>query len=99
MAKTQTITFKKAGTSWSTVEEAQDEMVTAINATTPSTDDLVTAAQSTNNSSKLNGQTYTEVRTFTDDEYTAYKAGIDGIETGVADELIAAGWEITDTVE
>ena len=99
MAKTQTITFKKAGTSWSTVEEAQDEMVTAINATTPSTDDLVTAAQSTNNSSELNGQTYTEVRTFTDDEYTAYKAGIDGIETGVSDELIAAGWEITDTVE
>ena len=99
MAKTQTITFKKAGTSWSTVEEAQDEMVTAINATTPSTDDLVTAAQSTNNSSELNGQTYTEVRTFTDDEYTAYKAGIDGIETDVADELIAAGWEITDTVE
>ena len=91
--------MKQCQTSWHTVEDAQAAMVTAIDATSLSTDDLVTAAQSTNSSSELNGQTYTEVRTFTDDEYAAYKAGIDSIETGVADELVAAGWEITDTVE
>jgi hypothetical protein len=99
MAKTQTITFKKAGTSWSTVEDAQAEMVAAIDATSFSTDDLVTAAQSTHSSSELNGQTYTEVREFTDDEYTTYKNNISSLETDVSDALIAGGWEITDTVE
>lgn len=103
MAKTQTITFKKAGTSWATEDDARAAMIAAIDATSQSTDDLVTLAKNTNSgtpsTSSLDGQTYTEVRTFTDDEYTAYKAGIDGIETDVADELIAAGWEITDTVE
>jgi hypothetical protein len=99
MAKTQTITFKKAGSSWDTVDEAVADMISAIDSTAPSTDDLVSRQDSIACEQSLDGQTYTEVRTFTDDEYTAYKAGIDSIETGVADELVAAGWEITDTVE
>jgi hypothetical protein len=98
MAKTQTITFKKAGTSWSTVEDAQAEMVAAIDATSFSTDDLVIAAQNTSNTSSLDGQLYTEVRTFTDAEYTAYKNDIVSLENDVQIELEAEGWEITDTV-
>ena len=99
MAKTQTITFKKAGTSWAGVDAAVADMISAIDSTAPSTNDLVSKQDDISCEQSLDGQTYTEVRTFTDDEYTAYKAGIDGIETDVADELIAAGWEITDTVE
>jgi|TARA_B110000285_G_scaffold201411_1_gene236040 hypothetical protein len=103
MAKTQTITFKKAGTSWANDDEARAAMITAIDATSFSTDDLVTLAQSTNSgtpsASSLDGQTYTEVRTFTDDEYTAYKNDISSLETDVQAALEAAGWEITDTVE
>ena len=99
MAKTQTITFKKAGTSWASGDEARAAMIAAIDATSFSTDDLVTAAQNTSSTSSLDGQLYTEVRTFTDAEYTAYKSDIASLETDVSDALIAAGWEITDTVE
>tara|TARA_B110000495_G_scaffold58045_1_gene49221 strand:- start:133 stop:432 length:300 start_codon:yes stop_codon:yes gene_type:complete len=99
MAKTQTITFKKAGTSWATVEDAQGEMVAAIDATAFSTDALLAAAESTPSTFSLDGQLYTEVRTFTDDEYTAYKNDISSLETDVQAALEAAGWEITDTVE
>lgn len=105
MAKTQTITIKKAGTSWADGDEAKADMVAAIDATSFSTDDLVTAlhslavAETTSNEISLDGQLYTEVRTFTDAEYTAYKNDIASLETDVSDALIAAGWEITDTVE
>ena len=100
MAKTQTITFKKAGTSWVTGEDAQDEMVAAIDATAFSTDALIASAQSTPFSeASLDGQTYREVRIFTDDEYTTYKSNISSLETDVQTALEATGWEITDTVE
>ena len=102
MAKTQTITFKKAGTSWATDDEARAAMIAAIDATPQSTDDLVTAAVNTNSgtpsTSSLDGQTYTEVRTFTDAEYTTYKNDIASLENDVSNALIADGWEITDTV-
>ena len=102
MAKTQTITFKKAGTSWANTEDARAAMIAAIDATPQLTDDLITAAQNTNSgtpsTSSLDGQLYTEVRTFTDAEYTAYKNDISSLETDVTDALAAEGWEITDTV-
>ena len=100
MAKTQTITFKKAGTSWTILEDAQDAMAAAIDATAFSTDALLTSAQSTPISeASLDGQLYTEVRIFTDDEYATYKSNISSLETNVENALVADGWEITDTVE
>jgi hypothetical protein len=74
-------------------------MVAAIDATSFSTDALLAAAESTPSTFSLDGQIYTEVREFTDDEYTTYKNNISSLETDVSDALIAGGWEITDTVE
>jgi len=106
MAKTQTITFKKAGTSWATQEEARADMLAAIDATAIDTDDLITnkfpnmSNTFITNLATLDGQTYTVVRTFsTDEDYTAYKNDISSLEPDVSDALIADGWEITDTVE
>ena len=98
MAKTQTITFKKSGSSWANKEAAVADIISAIDATSFSTDDLVTAVKGTPSTSVLEGQTYKEVRTFTDDEYTAYKSNISSLEDDVQAALEAAGWEITDTV-
>ena len=102
MAKTQTITFKKTGSTWADSDEAMDDMKAAINATPQSTDDFVNNTLPNipcdSVSLDVGTQIYTEVRTWTDAEYTAYKDGITGIETDVTDALTADGWEITDTV-
>ena len=102
MAKTQTITFKKTGSSWSNTDDAMATMKAAINATPQSTDDFVNntlpSVPCDSVSLDIGTQIYTEVRTWTDAEYTTYKDGITSIETDVTDALTADGWEITDTV-
>jgi hypothetical protein len=102
MAKTQTITLKKSGSSWSSYDEALADVHAAISATPPSTDDYVgntlPHVPTTEAVLDVDTQTVTEVRVWDDAEYTTYKDGITGIETDVTNALIAAGWEITDTV-
>tara|TARA_B110000285_G_scaffold201441_1_gene236082 strand:- start:529 stop:837 length:309 start_codon:yes stop_codon:yes gene_type:complete len=102
MAKTQTITFKKTGSDWVTWNEALDELLIAVDATTPSTADIVGAAQGFTGEFQMDEETQElqEIRTFlVDSDYDDYKSNMTSQETTVNDELKAAGWEITDTVE
>ena len=102
MAKTQTITLKKTGSSWSSYDEALADIHSAISDTPQSTDDFVcnTLPHVPTTSALLDvgTQTVTEVRVWDDAEYTTYKNSITSIETDVTDALTTAGWEITDTV-
>lgn len=102
MAKTQTITLKKSGSSWSSYDEALADIHAAISDTPQSTDYYVgnTLPHVPTTEAVLNvgTQTVTEVRVWDDAEYTTYKDGITSIETDVTDALTAAGWQITDTV-
>ena len=99
MAKTQTITFKKAGSSWADWEDAQAEMLAAIDATSLDTDDYLNnyLPNTPCDSASLDNETqlYTEVRIWNDDEYTTYKNNISSIDSPLQNELIADGWEIT----
>tara|TARA_B100000953_G_scaffold258847_1_gene223667 strand:+ start:863 stop:1186 length:324 start_codon:yes stop_codon:yes gene_type:complete len=99
MAKTQTITFKKAGSSWATWEDARIDMLAAINATSINTDDYLNnhLPNTPCDSASLDNETqlYTEVRIWNDDEYTTYKNNISSIDSPLQNELIADGWEIT----
>ena len=99
MAKTQTITFKKAGSSWATWEDARADMLEAIDATSIDTDDylLNQLPMTPCDSASLDNETqlYTEVRIWNDDEYTTYKNNISSIDSDLQNELIADGWEIT----
>jgi hypothetical protein len=102
MAKTQTITLKKTGSSWSSYDEALADIHSAISDTPQSTDDYVgntlPHVPTTSATLDVGTQTVTEIRVWTDAEYTTYKDGITSIETDVTDALTTAGWEITDTV-
>ena len=99
MAKTQTITFKKAGSSWGNWADARIDMLAAINATSIDTDDYLNnyLPDTPCDSASLDNETqlYTEVRIWNDDEYTTYKNNISSIDSPLQNELIADGWEIT----
>ncbi len=99
MAKIQTLTAKKAGSSWATSEEARGYILEAIDATSIDTYDYLNnwlpitpcVSASLDNETQL----YTEVRIWYDDEYTSYKNNISSIDSDLQNELIADGWEIT----
>jgi hypothetical protein len=95
MSKTQVITIEKEDSAWANVDECLLELSLAINSTgIPNTLKYEMPAVG----GALTNQTYTESRTWNDEEYTAYKKALSSYETAISEALSALGWIITDTV-
>jgi hypothetical protein len=95
MAKTQTISYTKTGSNWANTSNAIDELNTDTATSAHMQAILPVACNSV--TENLKEQTYTQVRTWTDENYVIYKNQISSFESKVNADLIALGWTIIDS--
>lgn len=95
MAKTQTISYTKTGSNWANTSDAIDELNTDIATSTHM--QAISSVPSNNFEENLKEQTYTQVRTWIDENYVIYKNQISSFESKVNADLIALGWTIIDS--
>jgi hypothetical protein len=95
MAKTQTISYTKTGSNWANTSNAIDELNTDT-ATSAHMQAILPVAWNSV-TENLKEQTYTQVRTWTDENYVIYKNQISSFESKVNADLIALGWTIIDS--
>ena len=95
MAKTQTISYTKTGSNWANTSNAIDELNTDT-ATSAHMQAILPVARNSV-TENLKEQTYTQVRTWTDENYVIYKNQISSFESKVNADLIALGWTIIDS--
>ena len=95
MAKTQTISYTKTGSNWANTSNAIDEL--NIDTAKSTHMQAISSGAWNNVTENLKEQTYTQVRTWTDENYVIYKNQISSFESKVNADLIALGWTIIDS--
>tara|TARA_Y100001958_G_C21191961_1_gene519962 strand:+ start:658 stop:963 length:306 start_codon:yes stop_codon:yes gene_type:complete len=99
---TQTIVMTKAGSSWSTSEEAKVELLEDINNTAFTSNFIndFSPPPEEGEETTLDGQTLQIVRSWTTMEaYNEYKTRLGANDDEITDALIAQGWTHTESVE